>query len=432
MAVREHHRSFLQLEMLETRTLLAGVDDAIVGSGDFLTNYDPSAIESHVTIVSTVGGELTIDSAALSDKVTDLKISGFDTVTITGSDKFSSLDLSHVGKFLGSEIKVVAELEVRDVGSLTLQSIAGVAWLYGNDMRLEVADARSATIVSNLHRLTLNSQNDIVLLADAQQEIRIEYEATQPRLILPADNVSFVDTASNGVTPPTDGQGNDGGSQPPPPTVLIVSLSTPGAAEFLKAALKSGDTETVKDAFAEYLKAAHLDKSVVHLAFPVGAPAEIKLAELGLLTRGDTLFDPLAQPNAGESTLHPLPVPEALTSNIHFIAPDEVKPLPEGSFRETRSPGSAELNPTTGTAITPASQDYASKVGANDSRSSLLDDVRLTLSAMAPTTASNFGTVSAYIINDLGSKFEPGVLPGLLVDAKLSRMRRETSDWIEL
>lgn len=434
MVMTNKDRQAFRLEPLETRTLLAGDLAAITSSGNFVSNFDPDAVGSAVSIASKEGGFLVIDAAILPDAVKDLRISGFEGVTITGSDSFDRLDLSHIGSFSADNINVTVELDVHNVGALKLHSIGGVAWLFGSETRLDVGDSRAATIVSNLDSLTVSSKNDLNLIStNPNQSIRVEFRSVRPTLTFPAENVSFVDTSPTS-DPATDVKNVK--EDQPSYNVIVVSLSPEDLAASLQTALKRGDVETVKKELAEYLQSVRLVKSTYMATFPVGTPAEFDLSEVGQMSHG---MDP-ADYFAGDHASMPLPSSnlEVIAVHIPVFAADESLDLPRaiGGEREYSHSPETKLSSLDMLSVNPdaenGTEDDADDRQHRGDRLLSIDSLRSTLSTLVSGVGSRFGTVSAYIIDDVGSKLEPGVLPGLLVEARSARSRRDAVDWIQV
>lgn len=413
----------LQLETLEARTLLAGDIAAISASGSFVTSFDPAAPSAELSIATAVGGTLTIDANLLPEVVDRLTISGFETVTVLGTTSFERLELSHVGQFNGATLET-GDLTSNHVAEIELHSIAGVAWLFGTETRLEVEDSRAATIVSDLDTLTISSKNDLNLLStNPDQQIVVEFKAVKPSLTLPAKNVTFTDTASPSVDPED--------TEPSPSyNVIIISLDGSMTAA-LEAALKRGDVDAIKSAFAE-LKSIQLADTIERMTFSVESEAEFNLAELRLAGDENAMHSfadakPLDSIGFEAATLDPL------GQTLDFGNESGALPRSIGSSIEgTHVFGPLVQLPDSLLIATPSDQVEASSAQEQRSENRLsLESIRSALSGLAGG-ASRSGTVSAYIISDVGTKLEPGELPGLLVEARSARSRREAIDWIEV
>ncbi len=409
--------------MLETRTLLAGDASPISSSGQIITNLDAARGSTEVAIAGLEGGQLTIDATLLPDTVTDLRISGFDTVTITGSDKLSSLSLSKIGSFSATDLDVTSELKVRDVGTLKIHALVGVAWLNGSEMRLEVATASSATIMSNLDRLTISSSSNIVVISgNPHQEIRLDFHSSSNQLHAFSKVIYTDDLPPGTVTDVDNGQF----------TVIILSLASlvDGDARVLKLkdALKKGDADAIRNAFAEFLPRGELKDSVYAMTFSAQQGANLSLEEIARLI------------NQRERPVD-APTPSTVNVSAHLLSPEsgqsaafEAAPLPHATAGSIRLSGAAESALPFGEKITmPSPQDahegdaHASSYSKNE----IIENVRSTLSALVSGTAQ-LNSVSAYIIDGVGTQLEPGELPGLLVDAKSARSRRAAVDWVEI
>ncbi|MBI4659561.1 MAG: hypothetical protein HY735_12040 [Verrucomicrobia bacterium] len=509
MPSRRQIGPFFRLELLETRTLLAGDAVAITSTGAYLTNLDADPTSSQVTVVGMNGGKLTIDSNLLPATVKDLKISGFENVTVSGLDKFDSLDLSRIGTFVGAGISVGSTLKVTNVTSVTLGSVAGFATLAGQEMRLEVSDARSATIYSTLDRLTVSSKNDLMLLSgNPKQEIRLELQTSGSTILGPTlQSASQVPTpvippssqiptpiippSSQVPTPvippssqiptpviPPSSQVPDPIQTPSPQdpvlsqpagsaitdpiqqvispsdlaadpvytftgisnggqssyTVIVISLSegTEGNLFLLKLqnAVKQGDANGVKTAFAEYIKNVRsLGTLSYGITLAANTQTRVIVPSFAEAARQFDTTDRLADIAASFSAPLELSNVNLASLNLHLLGGVDFQPLSTVETQDlaTENPGPISIAP----AKPVATDELRSSSSTTDQP--ILDQVRSGLATLLTGVDSHIDTVSAYIIDRFGNEFQPGERPVLLVDAKSARSAPSRElDWIEL
>jgi hypothetical protein len=516
--------------MLETRTLLAGDAAAIVSSGAYLSNFGSDPTSSQITIAGLNGGQLTIDANLLPASVKDLKISGFKNVTISGSDKFESLDLSRIESFVGAGISVGNTLSVTNVSSVTLNSIGGFATLAGTEMRLDVIDARSATLYSTLDRLTVSSRNDLMLLSgNPKQEIRLELQtsgstilgptlqnaAQVPAPVIPPSSqvpapvippssqvpIPVIPPSSQVPTPviPPSSQIPDPvippssqvptpvippSSQVPDPiqtpspqdpvpsqptgseitdpiqqvilpsdlaadpvytftgisnggqssyTVIVISLSegTEGNLFLIKLqnAVKKGDANGVKAAFAEYIKNV---RSVGTLSYGITLAANTQtrviVPSFADAARQFDTTNRLADVAASFSGPLELSNVNLASLNLHLLGGVDIQPL---STVETQNLATDNPVPISIAPPKPVATDGLRSSNTTDQP--ILVQVRSGLSTLLTEVDSHIDTVSAYIIDRFGDEFQPGERPVLLVDAKSARSAPSRElDWIQL
>lgn len=488
MPTRSRFHPQFQLEMLESRTLLAGDLGAITSSGAYLSNLDSDPTNPQITIVGLSGGQLVLDAKFLPATAKDLRISGFQSVTVTGPEKLDSLDLSRIGTFVGSEVEVKSSLRVTDVANVILKSIAGFAMLSGKESRLEVADSRSATIYSTLDRLTLSSKNDLMLLSgNPNQEIRLEFLTNGSSILGPTrlggsgipTQTPPVATGNSELTPPTNpetsvparpiGQESPGLVQPGVTepqgstqqvitpseltsdalhtftgisnggqssyTVIVISLSGGAEANLfllkLQNAVKQGDVDGVKNAFAEYVKNVRFVGTMSYgIASNANIPIRIEVPAMAEISRH---FEPSDRPTASspgisaqmeiahtnpnmvDVRIHVLGSPEDLSFNVSAL---ESERMPVAST----VPIETKLQPE---------QDHSRATPSTDRP--IVDQVRSGLSTLITQVDAHVSTVSSYIMDRFGNEFLAGELPVLLVDAKPSRSAIEREiNWVQI
>lgn len=444
-----------RLEMLETRALLAGDGAALTSSGTYLTNLISDPTNSQITIVGLSGGQLTIDAALLPTSIKDLRISGFESVTVSGPEKIQSLNLSRIGSFVGLEVDVGNSLTVTNVASVTLDSISGFATLSGKETRLEVNDSRSATIYSTLDLLTVSSRNDLMLLSgNPNQEIRLEFQTSGSEILGPTRQMGSETPTPTlpgdvEITPPTQqvispsdlasdslhtftGVTNDGQSSY---TVIVISLS--GGSEGnqlllkLQNAVKQGDANGVKNAFAEFVKNIRfVGTSSYGINLSGNTTTRVEVPGFAELSRHFDATNRLANVQPVFSAPPEISNPSLASLNVHILANAEDLSL---SFN------APEIRALTADGDRPISIEAVARPEADQLRPApssenlILDQVRSSLSTLVAQVDAHISTVSAYIIDRFGNEFQPGERPVLLVDAKSSRSipGRET-DWVQL
>jgi hypothetical protein len=450
MRSRKPHASF-QLEMLESRTLLAGADPsaALSATGGYLVDFGSAALDGAVTIAGTPGVDLTVDLARLPSAIKNLNITGFAHVTVVGTGQFDSLTLGNLESFWASGVDVQT-VTANDVSALSLHAIKVFGTLGGHETRLEVFDSRSANIYSTLDKLTVASANDVFLISgNPNQEIRLDFRtATLPlgptqKVILPGE-----DPITPPVLNPGDVQVVHPGENPSDVvttvngstyTVVIISLSNAKDAQLskLQDALKQGDFESARTLFSTYLKSGKSVDSALVARLPSNTLSELNLAEFGRIAR-------TVERNVNLTDSHGLIAGNATDSSplrLQLFGGSETSSV---AARDTHTanddsaPNAAPVSAGEPVTFVPSPSDGSnSPAGLSAAvaapEAPLLELVRSALSNLTVGVDSQNDTVSAYIIGRLGDQFQPGVRPGLLVDAKPARNsgNRETA-WIQV
>lgn len=442
-----------RLEMLETRALLAGDASALTSSGTYLTNLISDPTNPQITIVGLSGGQLTIDSALLPTSIKDLRISGFESVTVSGPEKIQSLNISRIGSFVGLEVDVGNSLTVTDVANVTLNSIAGFATLTGKETRLEVVDSRSATIYSTLDRLTVSSRNDLMLLSgNPNQEIRLEFQSGGSEILGPrrqtGAEASIPTLPGDLETPPANQQVITPGDLASDPlqtftgisnggqssyTVIVISLSNGADGNLfllkLQNAVKQGDANGVKNAFAEFVKNVRfVGTSSYGVNLAGNTPTRIEVPGFAEVSRQFEATTRLTTVSPAISIS-----PENLNSNpvsltVHILG--NAEDLPAGAT-DTHAVTTGTDRPISIEPVLRLEPEQLSPAPASEHL--VIDQVRSSLSSLVASVDAHISTVSAYIIDRFGNEFQPGERTVLLVDAKSSRSvaGRET-DWVQL
>jgi len=348
MRITHQSSRLLRVEMLESRTLLAGtgfesalaeVTPAVSGQGDFTFGFSERIGQTELFVTGSNTSSLTINFDLLPAYVTAVSVANFDAVTFTGSDHLSKLVVSDVKTFDADQIAMSSGglVYTYNVGAISLASGGLTFVMNGTSTKLDVANLDNTLILSDLQTLSITSQTpklSIVSLNNAQT-VKLLYAADTPSLsgfekpaiILPEGEVANIDNGSNTgsnpvVTTPLDEQ-----------TSLLLAR--------LREALLSGNTASVfavLDSFevsANTLTngtlgvAAHIAAQAGHgtisveaaeppRAFASPAPAAPALPTLGDLETTGQLLAPAA-PALGDSLFEtdhsapPAELPEAHT-----------------------------------------------------------------------------------------------------------------------
>lgn len=213
----------LRVEMLESRTLLAGtgfeaalaeVTPAVSGQGDFTFGFSERIGQSELFVTGSNTSSLTINFDLLPAFVTAVSVANFETVTFTGNDQLSKLVVTDVKTFDADNIAMSGSglAYATNVGTLSLAAGGFQFVLGGTSTKLDVANLDNTLILSNLGTLSITSQTpklSIVSLNSAQT-LKLLYNADAPSLsgfekqaiILPEGEVATVDNGSNTGTNP--------------------------------------------------------------------------------------------------------------------------------------------------------------------------------------------------------------------------------------
>jgi hypothetical protein len=181
----------LQLEALETRTLLAGGDfeeslaqvaPAIKGSGDFSVSFSERIGRSELFITGAFRGSVTVDFDLLPAWVTAVTVRYFDAVTFTGVDQLKKLVASDITTLSADKISVSVGLYATNVQSVSLATGGEITVLNGIASRIDVTDLRQTLIISDLQHLAIKSTspNISIVSLNATQNVTLLY---QPDLV---------------------------------------------------------------------------------------------------------------------------------------------------------------------------------------------------------------------------------------------------------
>lgn len=251
----------LRLEVLETRTLLAGdLSDPFGLTADL--NLAMHAVASHgvqgtfstnwgnhqLVLTGTADSSLTIDLALLPSFVTNLEITSVGKVTITGTDHVDNLILTSIGSVAAEGLTVAHSLVASNVGSISLASIGSdsaqdVAYISGASTELSVRSLDNATIFAgpDLQTLTLWSDTKTPLLSAANPDMTLNFKyvpdalalKTVPGLSQSSIHIVLPPVDDGGSNPdsPSGGDGHDstGGSNPPSNGGTDTPPSDPGS-----------------------------------------------------------------------------------------------------------------------------------------------------------------------------------------------------------
>lgn len=221
----------LRLEALETRTLLAAdlsdpfglvadfnlASKALSGSGEFHASFDTRFGNHQLIIDGSSESSLTIDLDKLPSYITNLKITSFNSVTLTGKDHVDNLILTGIGSFSAEGLSVDSSVVTTDVGSLSLASINQYIYVAGSEMKLSVDSFGDlGTIIAEVPTLTLSTKSNHVDIVPGQKALDLTlYLASVPASsVVTASGFNKihvglppVDTPGSGVEDPGPGPG---------------------------------------------------------------------------------------------------------------------------------------------------------------------------------------------------------------------------------
>lgn len=202
----------LRLEMLETRTLLAGtgfdkalaeVSPAIKGTGDFSVSFSERIGQSEIFITGSNLGTVTINFDTLPSFVTAVTVKNFDTVTFSGTDSLQKLVASDIKVLDAKSISVSTGLYATNVGSVSLATGGEIAVLSGTASKLDIARLDTTLIISDLQRLSVSSVTPTVSIVslNSTQMVTMLYQAELVSVAGLADSSKQVQTLIGGETP---------------------------------------------------------------------------------------------------------------------------------------------------------------------------------------------------------------------------------------
>ncbi len=240
----------LQLESLESRTLLAGPGSpgfagdfnlavqSLSGTGAYDASFSVNFGNSQLVLTGETGSALTVNLDQLPAFVTNLRISSFASVTFLGTDHVANLVVMDVGAINGPNLSVSKSLHLSNVGSVDLASAGTMAVLKGSNTELSVDSLAGTMIYSDLQSLTIDSQSTslVVVGLNSEQQIYLKYRPDSISVAgLTSASVHRVDDIVIPVDPPAGGStggstggetsgggsstggGTDGGTIVPPP-----------------------------------------------------------------------------------------------------------------------------------------------------------------------------------------------------------------------
>lgn len=201
----------LRLEMLETRTLLAGagfdkalaeVAPAIKGTGDFSVSFSERIGQSEIFITGSSLGNVTINFDTLPSFVTAVTIKNFDTVTFSGSDSLQKLVASDIKVLDAKNISVSTGLYATNVGSVSLATGGEIAVLNGTTSKLDIARLENTLIISDLQRLSISSATPSISVVslNSTQTVTMLYQADLVSVAGLADSTKQVQFFLGGET----------------------------------------------------------------------------------------------------------------------------------------------------------------------------------------------------------------------------------------
>jgi len=183
----------LQLEALETRTLLAGdlfglvadfnsASAALSGVGDYQASFNEPFGNRELVVTGTTEGELVIDLDRLPDFVTNLKISSFSEVTIIGTDRLNKLLLSDIDVLHAPQLNITTGVYADNVGLIQLASAGDQLLLTGSATVLDVGSLDNTTIISDLSKLAITSKNESLFVISLNSAQKV-YLTSEPDFI---------------------------------------------------------------------------------------------------------------------------------------------------------------------------------------------------------------------------------------------------------
>jgi hypothetical protein len=178
----------LQLEPLESRTLLAGagfdealaqVAPAIKGTGEFSVAFSERIGQSELFITGPHSGSLAINFDLLPAFITAVTVRNFDTVTFTGVDQLKKLVASDIKTLDADNISVGVGLYATNVQSVSLAAGGEIAVLNGSASRIEIASLQQTLIISDLQHLAISSKTPSISIVslNAGQIVTMLYQA---------------------------------------------------------------------------------------------------------------------------------------------------------------------------------------------------------------------------------------------------------------
>lgn len=202
----------LQLETLETRTLLAGpgfeealaqVAPAIKGTGDFSVSFSERIGQSELFITGPHRGSVTVDFDLLPAFVTAVTIRNFDAVTFTGVDHLKKLVASDIKSLSADKISVSVGLYATNVQSVSLATGGEITVLNGIASRIDVTDLRQTLIISDLQHLAIKSTspNVSIVSLNATQKVTMLYQPDLVSVAGLADRTQQVKFLTAGESP---------------------------------------------------------------------------------------------------------------------------------------------------------------------------------------------------------------------------------------
>lgn len=286
----------LQLEPLETRTLLAGAApefaadfelaaSALSGTGAYEASFSINFGNSQLVLSGQESDSLTIDLDRLPAFVTNLRISSFSTVTFTGTDRVDNVVVTDVDSLSAPNLSVTKSLHLNDVGSVDFASAGALAVLKGSSTEFSVKSLSETIVISDLQStLTINSQSQalFVVALNSDQTLNLKYRPESVTLAgLPPSSVHFIDDSAGPGNGQTDDGSSDNSTSGPPPEpdpveVITVPLDerTRAFIEELRALLHTSPAGSRQLVF-DFMAQATLTSSQVEGPPPVQGPAPL-------------------------------------------------------------------------------------------------------------------------------------------------------------
>lgn len=445
----------LQLEALETRTLLAGADLygletdfytamlAVSGTGEFQASFSTSFGNHQLVLTGSDDANLTIDLNALPDFVTNLKISSFDSVNFVGKDKVDILVLNDVGTFKATDLSVTGSLHATNVDSLTLASAGSMVVLKGSATKLTVDSLNETIIVSDLKSLTLLSESKSISLISLNDKQDVYLKYYLPDLIavtgLPESSIHVLLPGTDTPTPddptPTPDDPTptpDDGHTVDPGKLIIVSFPlderTRAFLQELRAVLdaSSGDADQIVSEYLAHRGQANSSVSPL-IADDAGRYAASFHSDVDVTAWAGKMQLPLiaglglAGSDAQAIGTHPLGTDGQRFINESDLFPTQELPVPV-------NPATAmEVDVSWAGMITPAAVPYSDARQTKAEASDAVEEVSL---------ADSVRALGNYLVERVTAEFSPGQQSiVLLVDPQPSRgfgNRKVTAERAEL
>lgn len=231
----------LQLEALETRTLLAGdlfglvadfnaASAALSGVGDYQASFNEVFGNRELVVTGTAEADLVIDLDRLPGFVTNLKISSFNEVTIIGTDRLNKLLLADIDVLNAPQLSITTGVYADNVGLIQLASAGNQLLLTGSATVLDVGSLNNTTIISDLSKLAIISKHESLFVISLNSAQKV-YLTSEPEFV---SVVGLASTAqirlggdfdeSPGAEGPSPGEPSPGGAGTGGDDVVVITV----------------------------------------------------------------------------------------------------------------------------------------------------------------------------------------------------------------